>query len=226
MRHLASTALAIALAGLAQAAAAQPFAQGDVELTFYLGAQSATHSSVEGNDSAPGGVGPFDFSVDWEGQSDEFPPYYGGRATWFRDGVNGFGFELTHQKAAASEDTLDDNPGFDELEFTDGLNFATLNYVRRLPARGRITPHLGGGLGFAFPYVEIETGGTKIDEFQITGPVVAAFAGGHYDLTDRIALFGEYKITYSSHEVDLEDGGELETDLVTNALSLGLTYRF
>jgi lipid A oxidase len=39
-------------------------------------------------------------------------------------------------------------------------------------------------------------------------------------------VFGEYQFTYSSNNVDLPEGGSLETDIKTNALNIGLTLKF
>jgi lipid A oxidase len=39
-------------------------------------------------------------------------------------------------------------------------------------------------------------------------------------------VFGEYKGTYSSNEAELSGGGSLETDIVTNAFNVGVSFRF
>ena len=36
----------------------------------------------------------------------------------------------------------------------------------------------------------------------------------------------EYKGTYSKNDVDLDGGGNLETNIVTNALNLGVSFNF
>jgi lipid A oxidase len=197
-------------------------AAAEVELSFYTGVQSAPHSGVSGD---IGGV-PFDFTAGWEGKSFDMPPYYGLRATWWRTANLGYAFEVNHAKVYADDETRAAN-GFDRLEFTDGHNLVTLNVFYRWPeATRRFTPYVGAGLGLAIPHVDILVDGQKTYGYQVTGPVVQVVAGASYALNDTWALFGEYKGTYSSNEADLEGGGKLKTDLITNALNIGLSYRF
>ncbi|MHC0052248.1 outer membrane protein [Actibacterium sp. D379-3] len=199
-------------------------AWAEIEVSLYTGAQSAPHSRVEGND--PGGLGDFSFRAKWEGKSDSMPPYYGVRATWWRDERLGFGLEFNHAKVYADDETRADN-GFNILEFTDGLNLFTANVMYRWKSeQRRWTPYTGFGVGFAMPHVEVETSGGRTHEFQVTGPAVKAIAGISYEMNDRWAVFGEYNISYSQNEADLDNGGTLETDIVTNALNIGLAYRF
>jgi lipid A oxidase len=203
------------------------FAQGltdGLELSFYTGIQEAPHSTVSGSDSD---LGDYSFFAEWEGRSGDMPPYYGFRATWWKPGNWGWGFELNHTKIYASDETLADN-GIDHLEFSDGLNIITANYARRWPeAFGRFTPYVIGGIGIAVPHVELEVGGnTKAYEYQLTGPALEAVAGLSYSFNDRWSAFGEYKFTYSQNKADLAGGGTLETDVITNALNLGVAFSF
>ncbi|MBC7137153.1 MAG: outer membrane beta-barrel protein [Defluviimonas sp.] len=193
-------------------------AAAELEVSLYLGAQSANSSDVE----SPG-LG--EQSVDWEGRSGDMAPYYGVRATWWQNERWGWGFEVNHAKAYADEP---EDYGFERLEFSDGLNFVTANVFRRWQQPGkRITPYVGAGLGFAMPHVDITPeGGKHTFGYQVTGPVVQLVAGASYALDDRWSLFGEYKGTWSSHDVDLDSGGNLETDLVTNAINVGISRRF
>ena len=62
------------------------------------------------------------------------PPYYGARITWWGQGKFGWGFETTHDKIYANDETLA-NAGFRRLEFTDGLNIITVNGLWRGQAR-------------------------------------------------------------------------------------------
>ncbi|MDT0681257.1 outer membrane beta-barrel protein [Roseicyclus sp. F158] len=220
MRNLPIAASAAVLAtGLTALPAA-----AEIELSFYGGVQDAPHSRVEGDD----GTDDFNFLADWEGRSGEAPPHYGIRATWWRSANLGFGIELDHSKVYASDDTLEDE-GFDQLEMTDGINFLTANVFYRWPrqfASGAITPYVGAGAGLSVPHVEVERNGSDTFEYQVTGPAVALMAGASYALTDAWSVFGEYKVTYSSNTADLDNGGELKTDIVTNALNIGLSYSF
>ncbi len=200
-------------------------AMAEIELGFYLGAQTAPHSRVKGND--PGGVGAFNFLAEWKGRSFSPPPYYGLRGIWWRDdGPLGFGLEFTHNKVYATDATLAAS-GFSRLELTNGVNVLTANAMYRWQAPDRAwTPYVGAGLGMAIPHVEVSSPGGVTYEYQVTGPAARWVLGVSRDLSDRWRIFGEYNGTYSMHEADLSNGGTLKTDLVTNALNLGLAFRF
>jgi len=219
------SALSRLAAGFAALLAFAIPAHAEVELSFYSGYQTAPHSRFEGTD----GGSDFSFLSEWEGNSFEMPPYYGFRATWWRSENLGFGAEFTHAKVYASDDTLDDN-GLETLEMTDGINILTANVMYRWPgqwASGRVTPYVGGGLGVAIPHIEFQqTGGEETFEYQVSGPAARWMAGVSYALNDRWSVFGEYQGTYSSNSGDLEGGGEWETDIVTNAINVGLSYSF
>ncbi|MBT0957536.1 porin family protein [Alphaproteobacteria bacterium KMM 3653] len=199
-------------------------ASAEVTLSFYTGAQTAPHSRVRGND----GTSDFNFLAEWEGRSGEAPPYYGFRATWWKTDRLGFGAEFNHAKVYASDETLADN-GLETLEFTDGINILTANVFYRWPnqwAKGKLTPYTGAGIGVAIPHVEFDNGGEETFGYQVTGPAATLIAGLSYDLNETWALFGEYKMTYSSNKADLDGGGTLETDIITNAINIGISYNF
>jgi lipid A oxidase len=196
----------------------------EVELSIYGGFQSSPHSevSIAGNPA----IADQDFTAGWEGRSLEAPPYYGLRATWWRSETLGFGVELNHAKVYADDETLAE-AGLSRLEFSDGINTVTVNVFRRWPeALGAVTPYVGGGLGLAIPHVEVTGGGSRTFEYQVTGPAAAVFAGASYPITDRWSVFGEYRGTYSMNSADLDGGGTLETDIVTNAFNLGVSFGF
>ncbi len=209
------TMLVLAMSGAAAA---------EDQLSFYGGIQESPHSGVSGND--PGGVGRFDFTAAWEGNSFDMPPYWGLRWTRWENDTFGWGLDINHTKVYADDETLSES-GFSHFEFTDGLNIITLNAWRRWPdVSDRITPYVGGGVGFAMPHVEVTTPGGEVSEYQVTGPAVQWVAGASYSLTDRWSVFGEYKGTFSMNEADLGSGGTLETDIVTNALNVGVSFGF
>jgi lipid A oxidase len=113
------------------------------------------------------------------------------------------------------------------LRKADGMNLLTANIWHRWPGDGPWTPYVGAGLGLAVPHVEVQpTGQTETVGYQITGPAVQVVAGASYRLNGRWSLFGEYKASYSKHRIDLDSGGTLSTDIVTNALNLGASIRF
>lgn len=202
-------------------------ALAEVELGFYGGWQTAPHSdvSIEGDAIIPDQ----DFNAGWEGRSFELPPHYGLRATWWPDrfgGRLGFGIDANHAKVYADDETLDES-GLDRLEFTDGLNTVTINGMRRWPdALGSLTPYVGAGVGVAVPYVEVDDEGTSTREYQLTGPAVTLMAGASVPIAENWSAFGEYKGTYTMNEAELDGGGTLETDVLTNAINVGVSFSF
>ncbi|MFV0243434.1 MAG: outer membrane protein [Qingshengfaniella sp.] len=199
-------------------------AWAEFELSVYTGVQTSPHSTVEGHEK--GGMGKFDFTAGWEGRSGEMPPYYGFRGTWWRSDNWGIALEFNHAKVYADDDTLDDN-GFERLEFTDGLNLITANLFRRFPKESRRwTPYVGGGLGVAVPHVDVKTNDSKTFEYQLTGPAMQIVAGVTYPVTESWSIFGEYKGSYSINKAELDGGGELKTNIVTNAVNVGVSFNF
>ena len=200
-------------------------AAAEMEVSFYMGSQSVPHSVMTGD---IGGT-PVDRTITWEGKSFDPPPYYGVKAIYWKDSGWGYGLEMTHAKAYASSDDLT-ALGLDSLEFTDGHNIVTANIHRRwedLWWKGRLTPFVTAGLGVAVPHVDIEpTGSAHTFGYQLTGPAARLGAGVSYEFTERVSVFTEYQFTYSANEVELDSGGTLETDLITNALNFGISYSF
>ena len=199
-------------------------ALAEVEVSAYGGFQSAPHStvSISGSPTIPDD----EFTAGWEGRSFDAPPYYGLRATWWRNETLGFGVEINHAKVYADDETLASS-GLSWLEFTDGLNIITVNMFRRWPdALGPVTPYVGGGIGVSVPHVEVKGGDSETFEYQLTGPAAAFVAGASYPISDRWAVFGEYKGTYSMNSADLDGGGTIDTDIVTNAFNLGVSFDF
>lgn len=214
----------IRLAALTIALLAPTAALAEIELSFYGGWQNAPHSSasVSGDSVLPD----LSFTAGWEGRSAQMPPYWGLRATWWRTEEIGFGLDVNHAKVYADDETLAAT-GYDHLEFSDGLNIITLNAYRRFNgAWGDFTPYVGGGVGFSMPHVELVDDGTRTWGYQITGPAVTWIAGASYPVTESWSVFGEYKGTYSINAADLETGGTLESNIVTNAINLGVSFNF
>ncbi|MCR9086998.1 MAG: porin family protein [Rhodobacteraceae bacterium] len=219
------TRLLITLCVLVLSTALPRAASAEFEVSFYTGWQTAPHSKVSGND--PGGVGPFDFTAAWEGKSFEAPPHYGLRGIWWRNaGLYGLALDFNHVKVYASDEDLAEQ-GFERLELSDGLNIVTVNLMRRFPGETRRwTPYVGAGLGIAVPHVDVETSGGKTFGYQYTGPAVSWVAGVSYPFAERWSVYGEYKGTYSQNSADLDNGGSLDTNIVTNALNVGVSFNF
>ncbi|MCA8879589.1 MAG: outer membrane beta-barrel protein [Rhodobacteraceae bacterium] len=208
---------------VAMLAAALP-AAAEFELGLYSGYQTATDSKVKGDD--PSGIGEFDFNAGWEGKSMSMPPYWGVRGTWWQPNNFGFGLDYNHAKVYADGSTKSDE-GFNILEFTDGLNILTATVFKRFPDQGRTwTPYVGGGVGVSIPHVEVQTSGEKTFNYQLGGPAVQWVAGVSYPVSPSWTIFGEYKGTYSKNDVDLKGGGDLQTNIVTNAINLGVSFNF
>ena len=211
----------LSLALLASPAAAE------FELGGYIGPQIAHDSDIEGND--PGGVGAFSIDAIWEGRAFEPPPHYGFRLIYWRTERFGWQLDFDHQKVYADDETLS-TTGFEELEFTDGLNALTVGPIWRwqLEQAPRVGFYTGVGAGLSIPYVEVQTTptGPITDELQIGGPALTFMAGVRYALNDRWTAFGEYKGTRHWVDVDLSGGGDLDTAIATHALNIGISYTF
>lgn len=220
MAHVVSRIGAIALATFVAAPAV-----AQMEFSLYSGYQTAPHSNVSGNDPENGGA--VDFTAGWEGKSFDMPPYYGVRGTWWRSPTFGWGAEFTHAKVYADSATKAAS-GYDRLELTDGLNILTVNAMRRWPGQwGNVTPYIGGGIGIAVPHVDIQpTQGSHTHEYQLTGPALRWMAGASYEISSSWSAFAEYQGTYSANTIDLDSGGQLKTNIITNAINVGLSFKF
>ena len=196
-------------------------ALAEVELSFYGGLQSALPSDVTVDGDSV--IADETNNVTWEGKSFAAPPYYGIRATVWSSTEFGYGLDFAHNKIYPK--TLPD--GYQTLEFTDGLNTLTVNAYRRWEnGIGDFTPYVGGGIGLSIPHVEVVNGTSETMGYQVTGPAATLVAGASYPINDEWSVFGEYKGTYTQNTADLDTGGTVSTDVVTNALNLGISFRF
>lgn len=198
-------------------------ASAEIELSFYGGVQGALSSDVaiSGDDA----IADSNFDVDWEGRSFDTPPYYGVRITHWQNESFGYGLDFAHNKVYPPDADLPE--GFSRLEFTDGLNTLTVNaYYRWQDAFGTVTPYVGGGVGLSIPHVEVITENSRTFGYQVAGAAATWIVGASMPIADRWSVFGEYKGTYSVNEADLDTGGTLSTDIVTNALNVGVTFSF
>ena len=136
----------------------------------------------------------------------------------------GVALDFTHAKVKA--DPLP--TGFDVLEFIDGINFLTLNGLYRRPLDNGFTPYGGIGLGLSIPHVEVEGASVNnlvTEEYKITDFAAQALIGVDYAIDDNWSVFGELKTTYGQVEADLTGGGSLETDIISNQVIFGVTYK-
>lgn len=189
--------------------------------------------------------------VSWDDRSFENPVYWGFRFNyWPKESSHwGLALDFTHAKIHAELDktvSVTGNRGgnpvsgserlgdsFDELAFSHGYNLLTLNGMYRwflVDGKSgwlsRMRPYAGFGAGVAIPHVEVHTGGSVTDEYQIAGPVINGMAGLNYSLGKGFSVFGEYKLSYADMKADLSNGGTLETAVWTNHLNLGFAYSF
>jgi lipid A oxidase len=206
-----------------------PAAVSETQISVYGGANWNLGSRVTLN--APGVSD--DRSVDWDGASFDMPPYWGVRGVYWLGKSSGWGFAIdyTHQKAVADIDFAADNT-YNRLEFTDGNNLLIFEVLYRFGPmmNGTLVPYVGAGAGATIPHVEVTLdpgkGGSKTYEYQLAGPAAQILAGLEYKLTESWSLFTEFKLSYSHISADLKGGGQLETDLWSPQLALGVTYRF
>jgi lipid A oxidase len=63
-------------------------------------------------------------------------------------------------------------------------------------------------------------------DYQVDGVAVEGLVGLEYHVGPRLSVFGDYKLSFSSNDADVNGGGTLETDVWTNHFILGLSYRF
>ncbi|MCE0505776.1 outer membrane beta-barrel protein [Roseivivax sp. GX 12232] len=198
-------------------------AQAETEVSIYSGIQGAAGSTLKGD--YPSG-GSYDRDVAWDGRSGEMPPYYGIRGTWWQSERLGFGAEFTHSKVyldGSDKSAL----GFDGFQLSDGLNVLTANAMVRFPDQAPgVTPYFGGGIGVTLPHVDAEVGSSDTFGYQFGGPAVRLTAGASYDVTETVALFGEYQFTASWNDLDLDNGGSAKTQINTNAVNLGVALKF
>ena len=198
-------------------------AMAEVELSFYGGLQSALESdvAVSGDSVIPDRTD----TLTWEGRSFDAPPYYGWRATYWASPEFGYGLDFAHNKVYPKDDVLP--AGYSKLEFTDGLNTLTVNAFRRWEnAIAGLTPYVGGGVGLSIPHVEVVSGASETFGYQVTGPAATWIAGASYPISDQWSVFGEYKGNYTQNDADLDTGGSLSTDIITNAVNVGVSFRF
>ena len=191
-----------------------------------------------------------DFSgVDWRSEPFTLPIYYGFRlGYWFHaEDRWGLAVDFTHDKLLAeTERTVhvhgqrdgipidgDERIGdtFSTFAFSHGHNLVVGELIRSWRRDGgggtgwrqRLAPYAGGGAGFTVPHVEVNGDGSTVDEYQLSGPVVAALAGLDVALGVRVRLFAEYKTSYAWLVGELPDTGEVEVRPWTHHLSIGLS---
>lgn len=219
LRILSLPALALILSTTAVGARAETV------LSVYGGIQGAPHSTVTTTDGTS-------FTTGWKGKSFAMPPYYGVRATWWMVDLGhpdiGLSIDFSHSKVYADpRDLRTKTPGWTHLEFTDGLNLVTANVFYRFSNTGLpVTPYVGAGLGVSVPHVEVFRPSGQTWNYQLGGPTAQLTAGVDYAISEHFSVFTEYKFNYSKVDVSIDSGARLRTDIITNAINVGLNYKF
>lgn len=210
------SALAVLTSVLASGGAnAQQF-----QVSAYGGWQTAPHSNVTVTDGT-------EFWTAWEGRSFDMPPYYGARGTWWLDGLGmpnaGLSIDFSHAKVYGAPE---DRPGgWTHFEFTDGLNLLTANAMYRF-SDDAFRPYVGLGLGITVPHVEVRRTEGTTHEYQFGGATFQVTAGAEYMLTENWSVFAEYKGNHSWVDVAIDSGDRLKTNIITNALNVGVSFHF
>lgn len=170
-------------------------------------------------------------NVGWDGASDEPPPYWGVRATyWFPDhNPWGVAFDYAHTKAVADLNYATD-PTYSHLQFTDGNNIFTINAMYRFKQPDtKWSYYVGAGAGVAVPDTEVTLKAYPAqvtNEYELAGPAAQVLGGVQYNLTQHWATFAEAKLSYSHLEGDLNGGGSVKTNLWSPQAALGVSYGF
>jgi len=216
--HLIGLLLALGLFSLVQAARAE------IDASVYLGRSSSQASDVSLN--LPDNTRLTFHDVTWDDRSFENPLYWGVRLTYWLPRASNWGVGL--DTAVDAREPLGNS--FSVLAMSHGFNQLTLNGLYRWRGLGghwsRLTPYVGIGAGLAYPHVEVTTGGSVTDEYQLAGWVASSMAGLKYQLGRNLAVFGEFKVSYTDVHADLAGGGGLETAVWTRHLNIGISYDF
>lgn len=212
------------------------------DATIYSGISSSRTSDV--HLTLPNNTNLNFANVKWDDRSLENPIYWGLRLTYWLPQADRWGIALdfTHAKihadlnatvavsgtrlgsAVNTQETLRNT--FNELAMSHGYNLLTINLLHRWMPQPNLRPFAGFGGGIAYPHVEVQTGSTSIDEYQVAGWVANAMTGLYYDLDQHFSIFAEYKLSYADMRVDLTGGGSLQTSVWTNHFNIGVSYRF
>jgi lipid A oxidase len=204
--------------------------RGETQLAVY-GGQAWTQSSdvrfhVNGNTDMTY------HDVPWFTDPFGTPPYYGFRATHFfaPDPHWGLMLDFAHDKMLAEMNTPLELTGvrngqpihtvetlgqtLSHFQFTDGINFLTLNAVYRVflfptesRPRGWFQPYIGGGMGVSIPTMETTfIGKPDTHRYEWRGPAFQAVAGTHVVLLEHVSLFFEYKFNNVVVNGNLNEG--------------------
>lgn len=227
-----------------------PANAGEIVLSFYPGRSLTFESKVELD--RPDDTSLEFHDVSWDDQSFRSPIYYGLRIGYWIDSEDGWGLVLdfVHAKMFSELDDVVSVTGrrnglpvggmerlsdtFAGLSFSHGHNLLLLTAARRWsPWKASesswiedLRPYVGLGGGIAVPHVEVRSGGTAAENYQLAGPAFQGLAGIGYRAVRSLEVFMETKISFALLTADLEGGGELRVSPWTFHLAVGATLRY
>jgi len=214
----------------------------EIDVSLYSGLSHTQASDV--SLSQPDNTQLTFHAVNWDDKSLENPVYWGLRVVYWlpHEPAWGLALDFTHAKIHAdlgqyvtvtgtrqaspvnAQEPLASN--FDDLAMSHGLNFLTFNGMYRWQDWKRLRPLVGFGGGIVYPHVEVKIGNSHTDEYQVAGWTVNGMVGLNYALTQSVAIFAGYKLSYADVRAELSGGGQLQTAIWTHHLNLGMTYTF
>ena len=236
--------VAFALAGVLALFGDVSTALADSQIAVYGGWNDSFDSDI--TFKQPNGTNMTFHDVPWDGASFEAPPYWGIRGTWWLASHSNWGlmFDYSHAKVIAEKGAVVSVSGtrdgapvgptdrvgntFQVMEFTDGLNEFFFGAQYRWPHE-RWTPYVGFGVGPSVPHVEVRRPGIGQPytfEYQLAGVDVEGLVGIEYRFGPLVSAFADYKLSFATNDTDLKGGGSLDTDIWTNHIIFGLSYRF
>jgi hypothetical protein len=66
---------------------------------------------------------------------------------------------------------------------------------------------------------------SALERIFLTGVAVEGLVGLEDHIGPRVSAFADYKLSFSSNDADVKGGGTLETEVWTNHIIFGLSYR-
>jgi lipid A oxidase len=100
--------------------------------------------------------------------------------------------------------------------------------MHRFGSGSAFRPYAGLGAGVAIPHTEIQGPSMikKTYKYQYGGPAIDFMSGIKYSMNNQWSLFAEYSFHYVKLDVDIDGGGNLRSNIKTNALNAGFNYTF
>lgn len=214
---------------------------------LYTGDVSTSQSDVRL--VAPGGTDLVYTGVAWESDPLGGAPYYGGRVSYWpgRESSWGVCLEFNHFKVISLRehylpvrgtrgglqvDTIERlADSFDALDFSNGNNLVLAGLLFRWPAHplrgpswaGHLNLFAGAGAGYSVPHVNVAVGNSGTKAYQWAGLAWQGLFGTGWNVSKRVALFLQYKLSHSHLTVHLESGATLWVTPWTHHFTAGIT---